>query len=199
MKTKLILICLILLPVWNLQAKDDFLSYYANIEIQVINPEETQEQIIHFLKEKGGYFISRQNFYLQVKQSPELLMDFMNFLKQKGLIVNQEIGNTNFRENYEQYQVTLKTQSETLDSILKLFDQAGLYEALDIEKKIQQIIKEIEYAKGQIRYIEERVKYAYINISFKSYTSLVKTSIDSPFDWINHLKLENLFREGEAQ
>ena len=199
MKTKLILICLILLPVWNLQAKDDFLSYYANIEIQVINPEETQEQIIHFLKEKGGYFISRQNFYLQVKQSPELLMDFMNFLKQKGLIVNQEIGNTNFRENYEQYQVTLKTQSETLDSILNLFDQAGLYEALDIEKKIQQIIKEIEYAKGQIRYIEERVKYAYINISFKSYTSLVKTSIDSPFDWINHLKLENLFREGEAQ
>jgi len=199
MKTKLILICLILLPVWNIQAKDDFLSYYANIEIQVINPEETQEEIIHFLKEKGGYFISRQNFFLQVKQSPELLMDFMNFLKQKGLIVNQEIGNTNFRESYEQYQVTLKTQSETLDSILKLFDQAGLYEALDIEKKIQQIIREIEYAKGQIRYIEERVKYAYINISFKSYTSLVKTSIDSPFNWINHLKLENLFREGEAQ
>lgn len=175
--------------------KQSFLSYTANIEIQVIAPEKTQDEINDYLKKEGGYFINRSNYTMQAKLSPNKLLPFIQFLKGKGLVTSQAIENFNYQEKYQQYQVTIKTQEETLNNILKIFDQAGLYEALSIEQKLQQIMNEIEYAKGQVRYIEERTLYAYITLSFKSYAAQIKTDTRSPFPWINGLSLEKLFRK----
>lgn len=186
---------LIILPIllFCKEKKVHFLSYNARIEIQAINPEKVQDEIDEYLKKNDGYFISRSNYQMQLKIKPEKLLVFINFLKSKGLITQQEISNFNYQDRFNQYQVTIKTQEETLENILKIFDQAGLYEALAIEQKIQQIMNEIETAKGQVRYIEEHVQYAYVEILFKTYAALIKTESQSPFAWINELGLEKLF------
>ena len=177
------------------EKKQAYLSYTAKVEIQVISPEKTQDEISDYLKKEGGYFISRSNYHMQAKIAPEKLLLFIQYLKEKGLIISQAIENFNYQEQYQQYQVTIKTQEETLNNILKIFDQAGLYEALSIEQKLQQIMDEIEYAKGQVRYIEERTTYAYITLAFKSYATQIRTDTRSPFPWINGLSLEKLFRK----
>ncbi len=170
-----------------------FLSYQGQIEVQAINNEKLQEEIIAFLQKQGGYFTYRDSMSLQVKINPQNILPFIDFLKEKGMIISQNLSNFNYQQEYQRLQVTIKTQEETLETILKLFDQAGLYETLDIEQKIRGMIMEVERAKGRVRFIEERVKYAYLTLLFKSYQAQSTPAQECPFLWIKALDFYKLF------
>jgi hypothetical protein len=193
-----ILMLFLTLEVYAQKNNNSFLSYTAKINLQVINVEKTQDEIIQFINKNNlGYFTNRDNFFIQVKINPEVLNNrsFISFLKEKGLIITEEITSYNYREDINTHEITIKTQEDALVKIFQIFDKAALYMALEFEKKIQESISAIENAKGQLRYIQEHIKYAYVDITFKSYTTLIKKSVDSPFDWINQLKIENLFKD----
>lgn len=170
-----------------------FLSYQGQIEVQAINNEKLQEEIIVFLQNQGGYFTYRDSMSLKVKINPQNILPFIDFLKEKGMIISQNLSNYNYQQEYQRLQVTIKTQEETLETILKLFDKAGLYETLDIERKIRAMILEIERAKGRVRFIEERVKYAYLTLLFKSYQAQITPAHQCPFLWIEQLDFYKLF------
>jgi len=179
-----------------LQAQEEsrFLSYQVRLDVQAIDPERLQEEILAFLKTSKGYFTYRDSAAMQVKILPEKILPFIELVKQKGMVIGQDISNFNYQQDYQRAQITIKTQEETLDTILKLFDQAGLYEALEIERKIREMISEIEQARGKTRLIEERVRYAYVTLSFKSYQAEKERPNTCPFPWIRDLSLYRIFQ-----
>lgn len=204
---KIIILALFILFSINqakITAKDNnkFLGYTAKINLQVINVEKVQEEIIQFLEKNDlGFFTNRDNNFIQVKllqkeNNDKILRNvFIGFIKERGMLISDEIDSKNYQQLIGDLDVSVKTYEESLTRILQIFDKAGLYETLDAEKRIQDLILQVENAKGQLRFIREHIKYAYVDITFKTYTSMVKTSVQSPFEWINSLRLENLFRE----
>jgi hypothetical protein len=155
--------------------------------------EKSQDEIIRYLENNKGYFTRRDSGFLQAKIVPATLLEFMDFLKKQGVMVSQEIQSNNYQQQLQELEITIKTEDESLSSILGLFEQAGLYQALSIERKIQGMIRKIESAKGRYRYLMEHIRYAYVDITFKSFSGGVQKELNSPFQWINELNIENLF------
>lgn len=173
---------------------ENTLSYQVDILYQVINVEATQQSIKKYLEETGaGFFYYRDNQKMNVKILPDKIQSFLEQLGKHGLIVKQDLKTENYREKILELEVTVKTQEEGLRQTLALIDRAGFVDAVSIEESLQEMIEEIENARGQLRFIRERIKYAYIALDFKTYAARVKSAGASPFPWINNLRLDNLF------
>ena len=170
------------------------LSTTAKFQLQVIDVEEAQKEIISFLKKKGGYFTNRDNRFMQIKILPQNLKYLTKFLTDKYLIVSKTINQKNYQDNIHNLEITIATQTKSLNQILKILNQANFSQTLDIEQRIQAKIEKIERAKGRLRWIKEHIRFTYVSLNFKSYTSRVRRNLRSPFKWINQLRLENLFR-----
>jgi hypothetical protein len=183
-------IFIILTPLFSQQEN---LGKTAKVNLQVINTEKAQKDIIRYLEKSGGFFTNRSNEYMQVKVPPEKLRDFLNYLKDLGMVVSESLNTVNYTDRINNLQVTIRTQNESLRNIMRILQSAGLRDTLDIERKVLQMIVELEKAKGNLNYIREHIRYAYVDIYFKTYASVQKReNARSPFGWINRLKLENV-------
>lgn len=173
---------------------ENTLSYQVDILYQVINVEATQQGLKKYLEETGfGFFYYRDNQKMNLKIQPDKIAVFLEQLKKHGLIVKQDLKTENYREKIMELEVTVKTQEEGLRQTLVLIDRAGFVDAVSIEESLEEMIEEIENARGQLRYIRERIKYAYIALDFKTYAAAVKSAGAAPFAWVNRLRLDNLF------
>lgn len=185
-----------LLYAQNTMPKNQFLSTSAFIVYQVIHIDKSQNEIIEFIRKEGGYFTLRENNLLRIKINPEKISSLIEFLKAKGIVLQQDIKTQNYQERINQLKVIIKTQEESLANIYQLYSMAGLDQVLDIEIKIREMLEELENARGELRFIQERIRFCYVEISFKSHSVLSSSKKEeSPFEWINKLGLQNLFKD----
>lgn len=170
------------------------LAYQSSISLQVINVEKVQANIIEYLQTNKGYFTNKSNSYIQIKIDPKNLLAFFEYLKGQGILISKNVYSKNHSLTIKNLKATITTMQNTISEYLKIIDAADFYSTLDIEKKLLRAVYSLERAKGKLRYYEEHIRFAYITVSFKAYSSKSIQNSSSPFNWVNNLSLNNLFR-----
>ena len=176
---------------------EDFLKFTINATLLVFDPEVTQEQIVAWVTDNGGYYLVRADERLALRFPAARVGEFNALLEELGesiQYINQEA--VDLREEILAARSGIKSREEILTRNLALFEKADVAGTLEIEKEVILLVKEIEGLKGRLNKLQTETAYAYADVYFSFKQSSMPEDIPSSFDWLNTLDLYDFKSEG---
>ncbi len=158
-----------------LQIDNRKMIWTGNIEIKVQSVDETTAKINELCK-KYNAFVSNMNLNntsyelsnnLTIRVSSEHFSSLMEELKGQGeFIKNVSVSSNDVTEQYIDVTSRLKTKKEVRERYVDILkNKTGkISEVLEAEEAIRKITEEIEAKEGQLRYLEDQIKYSTINL-----------------------------------
>ena len=147
----------------------------GNVEIKVESVDETTAKINELCK-KYNAFVSNMNLNntsyelsndLTIRVNSEHFTPLMEELKGQGEFVrNVSVSSNDVTEQYIDVTSRLKTKKEVRERYIEILkNKTGkISEVLEAEEAIRKITEEIEAKEGQLRYLEDKIKYSTINL-----------------------------------
>lgn len=147
----------------------------GSVEIKVQSVDETTTKINELCK-KYDAFVSNMNLNntsyelsnnLTIRVNSEHFTSLMEDLKGEGEFVkNVSVSSNDVTEQYIDVTSRLKTKKEVRERYIDILkNKTGkISEVLEAEEAIRKITEEIEAKEGQLRYLEDKIKYSTINL-----------------------------------
>lgn len=147
----------------------------GNVEVQVKNVDEATVGINNLCK-KYNAFVSTMNLNntsyeisndITIRVSSEHFASLMEDIKAQGdFLKNVSISSNDVTEQYIDVTSRLKTKKEVRERYIEILkNKTGrISEVLEAEEAIRKITEEIEAKEGQLRYLEDKIKYSTINV-----------------------------------
>lgn len=147
----------------------------GNVEVQVKNVDEATVGINNLCK-KYNAFVSTMNLNntsyeisndITIRVSSEHFASLMEDIKAQGdFLKNVSISSNDGTEQYIDVTSRLKTKKEVRERYIEILkNKTGkISEVLEAEEAIRKITEEIEAKEGQLRYLEDKIKYSTINV-----------------------------------
>lgn len=136
----------------------------------------TRKTIFEAVDKYQGYVSSDQEFNSPGRKSNTMVIrvpaeNFDNFLNEatKGVkkIDSKDVNTKDVTEEFLDIEARLKTKKELETRYLDLLKQAkSVIEILEIEKQIGELRSEIESIEGRYKYLENRVSYSSLTMTF---------------------------------
>jgi hypothetical protein len=148
----------------------------GQIEFEVDDLTTIRKTIFEVVKKYNGYVSSDQEFNTPGRKSNTLIIrvpsdNFDRLLQDatQGIerFDNKEITVKDVTEEFLDIQARLKTKKELENRFLDILKQAkSVTEILEIEKEIGQLRSEIESIEGRLKYLQNRVSFSTLTITF---------------------------------
>ncbi|BFP42877.1 hypothetical protein FGF1_37220 [Flavobacteriaceae bacterium GF1] len=147
----------------------------GNVEIKVKSVDETTEKVNEICK-KYNAFVSKMNLNntsyeisnnITIRVESQHFTSLMEDLKGQGdFVKNVSISSNDVTEQYIDVTSRLKTKKEVRERYIEILkNRTGkISEVLEAEEAIRKITEEIEAKEGQLRYLEDRIKFSTINL-----------------------------------
>jgi hypothetical protein len=147
----------------------------GSVELKVQSVDETTKKINGLCK-KYNAFVSNMNLNntsyelsnsLTIRVKSEHFTSLMEELKGQGEFVkNVSVSSDDVTEQYIDVTSRLKTKKEVRERYVDILkNKTGkISEVLEAEEAIRKITEEIEAKEGQLRYLEDKIKYSTINL-----------------------------------
>lgn len=151
--------------------------YSARLSLEVENYQEASDEFVKVMKkyEDQCYIHSSsarvvQDKYMEtnytIKINPEVFDDFINDVKKIGKVTSESRKGEDITEKYIDLVSRLENKENTKKRMEKLLDRKNnnLKDLLSVEREIERISQDIEVLKGKIKYYDNLVSMATLNL-----------------------------------
>lgn len=159
----------------------------ANISIQVMDPIDASDKLISLTEQMGGFVVSSstgQDHYngdiylpkanLTIRVPSDRLIETLDFIESltsdsAKYVSNKRVYGHDITSEYVDTNSRLTSLEKTLTKLYEILDTAqNAEEALEVYSSIADVESEIEVYKGQIKYMEESVSLASVEVQITS-------------------------------
>ncbi len=166
------------------------------IRIEVENFEKSRIELDSLIKTYKGFVAnevaSRPNDLMEsritVKVMPEQFYSFMNSLSPMAIKVHDKsIQTKDVTEEYTDLEARLKAREDVANRYKEILKEAkSVDEILTVEAKLQNVLEEIESAKGRIRYFNNQVGLSTVTVTMFQYLAVADIAEAGFFNKLGH-------------
>ena len=169
---------------------------WAVLVLQVYDREATSEILIAQAEAHGGWFSSLTDTQVSFRIPNQKLEEFLEFTRTQGKVVSRDYESQDRSAELNGLRLKLKGREEILARYMEVLKDARSGAIVRVEQQITSAIAEIETIKGRILFLENRVEYAQVTVSFqfRDRSAPVRTG-HSSFRWLNQLNVSDLMND----
>ncbi|HBG70131.1 MAG: hypothetical protein A2W93_10360 [Bacteroidetes bacterium GWF2_43_63] len=151
--------------------EDQMIIYNAGVGITVKNPDSASASVVAIAKKYDGYAVSVSNNYTSVRVKSEHLNSALKEIETLGKVTYKNISGEDITMEYNNLTVRLDNANKARQRYLELLAKAeDVKAALEVEKELERLNKEIDLLEVQLRNINQQVDYSLINVSIQERT-----------------------------
>jgi len=167
----------------------------SRMVLKVVNPDDARSRIVAGVRELGGFPVLVTDDQLEVKVPPERLDELLRLVADEGLVLERTLERQDLTLEIAQLEGLLGAKRAVLSKLRAFFDDSGVQATLRIEQTMTGLVTEIEQVRGRLRVLEERARYARIEVSFRFKERDRLIYVHSPFGWLNTVSLDRFIEE----
>jgi hypothetical protein len=176
-------------------ATDRCTALVSRMVLKVVNPDDVRARLATAVREAGGFPVLVTDDRLELKLPPERLDDFLKQVAGEGLLLEKTLERQDLTLEIAQLEGQLEAKRVVLAKLRGFFDDSGVQGTLRIEQTMTELVTEIEQVKGRLRVLEDRARFALVEISFRFKQRDRLIYVQSPFDWLNTVNLDRFLGE----
>lgn len=176
-------------------ATDRRTALVSRMVLKVVNPDDVRAKLAAAVREAGGFPVLVADDRLELKLPPERLDAFLKQVAGEGLVLEKTLERQDLTLEIAQLDGQLEAKRAVLARLRGFFDDSGVQGTLRIEQTMTELVTEIEQVKGRLRVLEERARFALVEISFRFKQRDRLIYVQSPFDWLNTVNLDRFLGE----
>ncbi|PKP05246.1 MAG: hypothetical protein CVU11_00880 [Bacteroidetes bacterium HGW-Bacteroidetes-6] len=145
--------------------------YNARIDVTVRNIDSANSSIIATAKKYEGYVVSVSNSYTSIRVKSENLDKALADLQKMGKMTSKNVYGTDITMEYNNLTIRLDNAYKARTRYLELLSKAeDVKAALEVEKELERLNKEIDLLEMQKNNYKQQVDYSLINVSLTERT-----------------------------
>ncbi|MBN1944813.1 MAG: DUF4349 domain-containing protein [Bradymonadales bacterium] len=170
------------------------LIYTAVFHLSVFQVEESQRQVIAVAEQMGGFLFRRDDRSVTIRVPAQRFQESIDRIEQIGDVLHRAVEVTDITQEYIDIDIRLRNALAMRDRLEALLARAEtVADALQIERELQRLTAEIETMRGRLRFLDDRMAYSTITVSFEPRRpSSTPGLFRLPFSWIYELGLPSL-------
>ncbi len=150
---------------------EQMIIYNARLDVTVRNIDSANAVIVATAKKYEGYVVSVSNSYTSIRVKSENLDKAMLDLQSLGKVTSKNVYGTDISMEYNNLTIrrdnAYKARARYLELLAKAEDVKA---ALEVEKELERLNKEIDLLEMQLNNYNQQVEYSLINVSLTERT-----------------------------
>lgn len=163
--------------------------------LKVINPADARTVLAQEVAKLGGFPILVTDSEIYLKVPPSKMSAMLEIAAKEGMVVEKSLDRKDLTQEIAQLEGQLKSKRKILTKLRSFFDDSNVQATLRIEQTMTDLVTEIERVKGQLRVAGDRAQWAVIEISFEFRQRDRIIYVNSPFEWLNTVNLDQFLEE----
>ncbi|KAF5049222.1 hypothetical protein DSECCO2_441950 [anaerobic digester metagenome] len=152
-------------------SEEQMIIYNAGIGLVVKNPDTAATRVTSIAKKYEGYVVSISQNSVSIRVKSEHLNSAMKEIELLGKLKYKDISGDDVTMEYNNLTIRLDNANKARQRYLELLAKAeDVKAALEVEKELERLNKEIDLLEMQIRNITQQVNYSLITVSLEERT-----------------------------
>lgn len=152
-------------------SEDQMIVYNAGIGLVVKNPDTAATRVTSIAKKYEGYVVSISQNSVSIRVKSQHLNAAMKEIELLGKLKYKNISGDDVTMEYNNLTIRLDNANKARQRYLELLAKAeDVKAALEVEKELERLNKEIDLLEMQIRNITQQVNYSLITVSLEERT-----------------------------
>ena len=172
--------------------------YTASFGVMVPTIDEAVHKLLARVEELGGYLSQRQDATLMVRIPADKFQAFVKEVPKFGRVVSESMRANDVTNQHTDLMIRLENAEKSRKRLLALLDKATKMEdVIKIETALRRITGEIERMKGQLKLLNNQIKYSTVTVGFHANAPTAKPKKrrkNSRFPWINRMGVQQDMR-----
>lgn len=169
----------------------------ATVLLKVVQPAEARGAILTAAQTAGGHATRVSDHGVELKVPPARLSDLLRTVTEQGHVVSKELTREDLTEELADLEGKLRSKQSILGELRAFFDDSNLEATLDIERRMNDLVGQLEAVKGKLRVQQDRARWARVDVSFRFEERNRVVYVHSPFGWLNTVDLDRFVRSFE--
>lgn len=180
------------------------LVYTADIDLQTDRERvvATLDRVIETATAMGGYLLRRTDNSVQVRVPSARFRESLRVVEDFGEVVHRSVSAQDVSEEYRDLEVRLQNLRAVRRRLEEFLARAGsMADALQVERELERITREIDTIEGRLRFLGTRVSFSLVTVNVRPRPEISiaagppippRRAIDLPVDWFRRIGLERL-------
>lgn len=146
-------------------AGDRVMIYDAELVIEAAEPDSLVPRASRLATRSGGYVLEAGVRVITVRIPSDRLDAAMESVLSWGELLDRRVEGQDVTERYRDLELRLSSARRSRDRYLDLLDRAAnVPQALQVEKELERIDRQIESLEGELNALRERVRFSTLTI-----------------------------------
>jgi Domain of unknown function (DUF4349) len=172
------------------------LIYTAAFQLHVYEVEKAQLELKAATKRLGGFVSDQTDTALILRIPSARFEEALAAVESTGKVRFRRVQALDVGEQYRDLSLRLRTAEALRDRLETMLARAAkVDEALQVERELERIVREIEQIKGQLRAMGDRIAFSTITVDFRPEARPDLDDSDAfrlPYPWLEELGLHHL-------
>jgi len=171
------------------------LIYEAHMFLAVFKVEENIKAVATVARESGGFLSQQTDASIVIRIPAAKFNSIIESIEAMGDVLHRQVQAMDVSEEFRDVEIRIQNSMQVRDRLAQLLTRATtVEESLQIERELERLTSEIERLKGRMRFLQDRIAYSTITVSFqpKEQERLNNDMFRLPFDWLDSLGLQRL-------
>lgn len=172
------------------------LIYTASFQLHVYEVEKAQAALKEAAKRLGGFVAEQTDSALTLRVPSARFEEALAAVENTGKVRARHVQALDVGDQYRDLTLRLRTAEALRDRLEAMLARAAkVEEALQVERELERIVREIEQIKGQLRAMGDRIVLSTITVDFRPEARPDLDDSDAfrlPYPWLDELGLHHL-------
>ncbi len=185
------------------------LIYTGDVDLQTARDQVTPtiDRVIEAATAMGGYLLRRTDTSVQVRVPSARFREGLRRVEDFGEVLHRSVSAQDVSEEFHDMEVRLQNLRAVRRRLEEFLTRAGsMAEALQVERELERITREIDAIEGRMRFLSARVAFSLLTVNVHARPDTVavagppippRRALQLPVTWFNRIGLENLLNTSE--
>lgn len=185
------------------------LIYTGDIDLQTTREQvvATLDRVIEAATAMGGYLLRRTDTTVQVRVPSARFREGLRRVEDFGEVLHRSVSAQDVSEEFHDVEVRLQNLRAVRRRLEEFLTRAGsMAEALQVERELERVSREIDTLEGRLRFLSARVAFSLLTVNVHARPDTVavagpplppRRAIQLPVTWFGRIGLENLLNTSE--
>ncbi|MFO0605131.1 MAG: DUF4349 domain-containing protein [Polyangiales bacterium] len=185
------------------------LIYTGDVDLQTARDQVTPtiDRVIEAATAMGGYLLRRTDTSVQVRVPSGRFREGLRRVEDFGEVLHRSVSAQDVSEEFHDMEVRLQNLRAVRRRLEEFLTRAGsMAEALQVERELERITREIDAIEGRMRFLSARVAFSLLTVNVHARPDTVavagppippRRALQLPVSWFNRIGLENLLNTSE--
>ncbi len=185
------------------------LIYTGDVDLQTPRAQvvATLDRVIEAATAMGGYLLRRTDTSVQVRVPSARFREGLRRVEDFGEVLHRSVSAQDVSEEFHDVEVRLQNLRAVRRRLEEFLTRAGsMAEALQVERELERVSREIDSLEGRLRFLSARVAFSLLTVNVHARPETVavagppippRRAIQLPVPWFGRIGLENLLNTSE--